>query len=155
MTTENLSHIAEVELIYRNQTPYRQRPKIKSPEDAALILRRLWDDNKIELLEQAKLMLLDRNMACLGVSDLATGGVSGCVIDPVIVYATAIKAKASAIILAHNHPSGNLAPSKADRALTDKIIEGGRILGIEMHDHLIMTKDGFSCHSQTWDCYPS
>lgn len=155
MNTENLSRIAEVELIYRNPTSYTQRPKIQSPQDAEAILRKLWDDNKIELLEQAKLVLLDRNMACLGVSDIATGGIAGCVIDPIIVFSTALKAKASAIILAHNHPSGNLAPSKADRLLTEKIIEGGKILGIEMHDHLIMTKDGYSCYSNTWDCYPS
>ncbi len=155
LTSAELSQVAEIELSYRNVHPAAKRPKINSAEDAALLLRSMWDDNKIELLEQVKLLLLDRDMRCLGVSDIASGWISGCIVDPKIVYAIALKAKASGLILAHNHPSGNIAPSKADRQLTEKLQEAGKVLDIAFHDHLIITRDGFSSYERTWDCFPS
>lgn len=99
--------------------------------------------NKIELLEQSMMLLLDRGNHCLGISKLATGGVSSCIVDPKVVFATALKSRASGIILAHNHPSGNLKPSSADENLTRKIAEGGRLLDISLLDHLIITPRGY------------
>lgn len=95
--------------------------------------------NKIELIEEAKLLLLDRNLVCLGISNLSTGGISSCLIDPKIVYATALKARASSIVLAHNHPSGNLKPSTSDIHLTEKLADAGKLLDLTLLDHLIVT----------------
>lgn len=72
--------------------------------------------------------------------EISTGGVSDIVADPKVIFAGALKACANGMILAHNHPSGNLQPSQADMDLT-KIREGGRLLEIVLLDHLILTVD--------------
>jgi len=67
------------------------------------VLLQAWDHNKIELVEQFYILLLDRGNASLGISNILMGGVSSCIVDPKIVFATALKTRASGIILAHNH----------------------------------------------------
>lgn len=135
--------VSEVEIVYRNQTPFEDRIKVKNSHISYKILRETWDDNKIELLEQFKILLMDRNSNCLGVSEISTGGVSCCIVDPKIIFATALKAKASGIILAHNHPSGNLKASDSDLSLTKKLMDGGKLLDIAVMDHLIITTHGY------------
>lgn len=139
----NLFSVTEVELIYRNKRPRSERARITKSYDAFNILLNAWDFNKIELVEQFVLMLLDRNNTVLGISNISTGGVSSCIVDPKILFATALKAKASGIIMAHNHPSGNLHPSRADEALTNKMKEGGKLLDISVLDHMIITPQAY------------
>lgn len=140
---QSLYRVNEVEIVYRNKVPYQDRIQITQSATAYEILRQCWDENRIELVEQFKILLLDRRHTCLGVSDIATGGITGCVVDPRIVFATALKTKASALILAHNHPSGNLKPSEADIALTRKLRQGGKLLDISVIDHLIVTPHNY------------
>lgn len=99
--------------------------------------------NKIDLVEQFNILLLDRNNACLGLSNISTGGVSACIVDPKIVFAVALKARAAGMILAHNHPSGNLNPSDADNQLTQRLIKGGQLLDVPILDHLIVSPRGY------------
>jgi len=139
----NYSNVAEVEISYKRNTKNKTRLKIQTSTEAYNILIGHWDQNKIELLEQAKILLLDKSLKVLGISEISSGGVSGTVVDPKIAFVTALKANASHIILAHNHPSGNLAPSDADFKITNKIKEAGKLLDIEMSDHLIVSNDGF------------
>lgn len=136
-------HVTEVELIYRNKVPPSERPQIHSSYYAYELLMMAWDMNKIELLEQFKIILLDRRNACIGVSDISTGGVAGCVVDAKIVFSTALKARASAIVLSHNHPSGNLTPSRQDIDLTRKMIAAGNLLDISVIEHLIVTPQSY------------
>ena len=131
--------VTEVELVYRNRQKPEDRPKIRDPESAYKILLASWNMNRIELVEEFKILLMDRAHTCLGVSSISSGGMSYCIVDPKIIFATALKARASSIILAHNHPSGNLKPSDADIALTRKLQEGGKLLEISVPDHLIIT----------------
>ena len=131
--------VTEVELVYRHRQKPEDRYKITGPECAYNILLQSWDRNRIELIEEFKILLMDRGHTCLGISTISSGGMAYCVVDPKIVFATALKGKASAIILAHNHPSGNLNPSDADIALTKKLVEGGQLLEIAVPDHLIVT----------------
>ena len=77
----------------------------------------------------------------LGIASLFKGGVVGTVIDSRVIFQYALKANASQLILAHNHPSGNLKPSEADLSITKKIKEGGRQLDITVLDHIILTPD--------------
>ena len=134
-----LYRVNEVEIVYKNKIPFEDRIQITSSSTAYDILRQSWDDNRIELVEQFKILLLDRRHTCLGVSDIATGGITGCLVDPRIIFATALKTRASALILAHNHPSGTLKPSEADIDLTRKLMQGGKLLEISVLDHLIVT----------------
>ena len=101
-----------------------------------------WDSTKIEFVEQFKVMMMNRANKVLGIFEVSTGGVSGTVADPKLIFAAAIKANACGIILAHNHPSGTTQPSQSDIALTRKIKEGGKLLDVQLLDHIIVTLEG-------------
>src|SRR5258706_14568085 len=135
---ESLNQIAEVELIYKTKIKASQRPSIKTSKDAANLLQQIWNENKIDFVEQFKVLLLNRANKVLGVVELSTGGVSGTVADPKLIFIAALKANATGIIISHNHPSGNLKPSQADEQLTQKIKYAGQLLDIRLHDHIII-----------------
>lgn len=143
MSTIPSYQIAEVELIYKTKVKASDRPKVTGSLDAYEILLANWDENKIGFVEQAKILLLNRAHRVLGIYEVSTGGVTGTIVDPKIVFIAALKANACSIILAHNHPSGNLKPSAADQELTRRIKEGGRLLEISMLDHLIVTPEAY------------
>ena len=136
--------VAEIQLSYRTTVKPSLRPKISGSRDAYNILLENWDGAKIEFVEQFKVMLMNKANKVLGIFEVSTGGVSGTVADPKLIFAAAIKANACGIILAHNHPSGNLHPSQADIDLTKKMKEGGKLLEIQLLDHVIVTTEGYS-----------
>ncbi len=140
---ENSFELAEVELVYRNCPDVSTRPQIQKSSDAYDVLVSAWDQNEIGFVEQVYLLLLNRANRVLGICHLATGGVSGTVVDPKLVFIAALKANVSSIIIAHNHPSENTAPSGADKVLTRKLTQGGELLDITLLDHLIVTPRSF------------
>jgi DNA repair protein RadC len=140
---KRLYEVAEIQLTYKSNVKPSLRPKISTSRDAFSILKENWDESKIEFVEQFKVMLTNRAQKVLGIVEISTGGVSGTVADPKVIFAAAIKASASGFILAHNHPSGNLTPSQADIDLTKKMKEGGKLLEIQLLDHLIVTTEGY------------
>lgn len=144
LDTRNLYQVAEVELVYKNKVSPRDRIKISNSRDAYNILHQAWDHNKIELLEQFKILLLNRANCCLGIADIGKGGTAHCPADPKIILVTALKANASAVILAHNHPSGNLKASDSDIAVTKNICKASELLGLAICDHIILTAHGYS-----------
>ncbi len=135
--------VAEIQLSYKSNVKPSLRPKITSSRDAHEVLRQVWNDSVIELCEQFKVLFTNRANKVLGVFEVSTGGVSGTVADPKLIFAAALKACATGLILSHNHPSGNLTPSHADIELTKKIKEGGRLLEIQLLDHLILTSESY------------
>lgn len=143
MNLAELSRVAEVELIYRNHVKPSQRPHVSKSGDAYNCFLATWNELKIEFVEQFKVMLLNRAGRVLGIIEVSTGGVSGTFVDVKVVFTAALKGNASSIILAHNHPSGNLKPSQADLELTKKISRAGQLLDISVNDHLIITSEGF------------
>jgi DNA repair protein RadC len=88
--------------------------------------------------EEFWVIFLNRANEVIGKENISKGGVSGTVVDPKVVFKQAVQFPASAIILAHNHPSGNLKPSSADHQLTKKLKEAGKALDIPVLDHLII-----------------
>lgn len=136
--------VTEVELVYHNRQKPSERMKIHSSEHAYKLFYDTWDKGKLELQEQFRVLLLDQSSSCLGISTLASGGVAQCVVDLKLVFAMALKAKASGIIIAHNHPSGNKKPSENDKTLTAQFSIAGRILDIPVLDHLIITNEGYT-----------
>lgn len=144
MTTSfNLSNIAEVELLYKSKVNPSERPKISTSSDAYQILKQAWDPNSLELCEEFKILLLNRAHKILGIYNHSKGGVSGTIADPKLIFVTALKANASGVILAHNHPSGNLQPSQSDIDLTKKCKEAGKFLDIQVLDHIILTTEKY------------
>jgi DNA repair protein RadC len=93
--------------------------------------------------EQFWLITLSRSNALISRHKISKGGIAGTVVDPKRIYKTALEDHASGIILLHNHPSGALKPSKADRMLTQKLINAGTFLDIIVLDHLIISNQGY------------
>lgn len=112
-----------------------EKPKVTSSKDAYELL-------KSELMdtphEEFWVLLLNRANRVIKKSQVSQGGVSGTVADPKIIFKSALDELASGIILAHNHPSGNLKASQADMDLTRKLKEAGKLLEIQVLDHLIL-----------------
>ena len=143
MSLSALNMVSEVELVYKNKVKPSERPLVKSGKECYQLLLQTWDENKIEFVEQFKVVLMNRAQRVLGIYELSTGGVTGTVADPKLVFTAALKANACNIILTHNHPSGNLKPSRADEELTKKIATGGMYLDIKVIDHIIVTSEGY------------
>jgi DNA repair protein RadC len=136
-------NVAEVELIYKSKVKASERAQITSSKDAYELLMQLWDENKIEFVEQFKVLFLNKANKVLGVYDVSTGGISGTVADPRVIFVAALKANCCGIIVSHNHPSGNLKPSRQDEELTQKIKNAGQLLDIKLFDHVIVTNETY------------
>lgn len=143
--------IAEIQVSYSNKNP--SNVKITSSKICYELFIGLWDQNTIELLEECKMLLLNRNNKVLGVYNVSKGGVSGTIVDPKIVFSVALKCNASAIILAHNHPSGNLSPSQPDKTLTRKLKQASELLQIDLLDHLIIASTGYYSLADNGELY--
>ena len=108
-----------------------------------LIFYNSWDLKKLEFIEQFKVLLLNKANRILGICTLSTGGSASTIIDIRLLFALALKANANAIIVAHNHPSGEVHPSRNDIIVTKKINEAAKLLDIVLLDHLIVNKHTF------------
>lgn len=134
---------AEIELTYKSKVKASERVKVQSSRDAYQLLLESWNDNNLDLLEQFKVIYTNRSQKVLGIMDVSIGGMAGTVVDAKIVFAGALKMAAHGIILAHNHPSGGLTPSKSDLELTRKLENAGKYLDISVQDHIIVTREGY------------
>ena len=138
-----LNMVSEVELVYKSKVKPSERPQIKSSEESYQLLLKSWDSNKIEFVEQFKVILMNKAQRVLGIYELSTGGVTCTVADVKLVFMAALKANACNLILSHNHPSGSLKPSLADEMLTRKMKAAGTVLEIKVLDHIIVTTEGY------------
>ena len=124
----------------RDDTEVKAVESILSSKDAYNLMRRhLVDLNH----EEFWIILLGRSSKVLGKELISKGGLSGTVADPKIIFHIALQHQASGIILIHNHPSGNLKPSQLDISLTKRLSEAGRLLDIQIFDHLIIGDTGY------------
>ena len=135
--------VAEIEVIYRPKFKASERPKISTGKEAANIFLDTWNPDTLELYEEFKVMILSRNNKVLGIFTASKGGIFSTTVDITFILGVALKAKASNLILCHNHPSGNLKPSETDSATTAKFLAASKILGLGCLDHIILTADGY------------
>ncbi|MBC3538949.1 JAB domain-containing protein [Rufibacter sediminis] len=140
---EELVGVPQIELSYRVGKPITGLRRITCSDDCAAAFRENWESDKMEFVEQFKVLLLNRNNRVLGEYGVSTGGVSGTVVDIKLILAAALLSCASAIILGHNHPSGNTQPSAVDKALTKRVREAAAQMDIAVLDHIILTADSF------------
>jgi DNA repair protein RadC len=133
--------VAAFELGRRRRTnDVRQKKKIESSRDVfEYFIQNLGDLAH----EEFWLMNLNRNNQVLSLRKISEGGWHSTIVDPKKVFARALEEKASAIIVAHNHPSGNLQPSQEDRKITQKLRRCGIDLELPVLDHLIITSHGY------------
>jgi DNA repair protein RadC len=109
--------VSEVKISYHNKVKLADSPQITCSKDAADIFYANWSDD-MELIESFNILILNRANKVKGIFTVSKGGIAGTVVDAKIIFATALKALASSLILAHNHPSGNRKASKADIEIT-------------------------------------
>lgn len=140
----NHHNIAEIEISYSSRIAKKYRIKVNGSKSAYNSFLNSWNLNTIEMQEEFKILLLNNSNEILGIQTLSKGSTNGTVVDIKLLFATALKACASSIILAHNHPSGNLNPSEKDIELTKKINQSAKFLDIKLLDHLIVTREEYT-----------
>lgn len=116
---------------------------IKNSKKSFELILNEWELETLQMQEEVKILLLNRSNKVLGIYSLAKGGLTSCIVDVRIILSIALKTLATGIILFHNHPSGNLKPSKADLDITKKLKNFCDLLDISLLDHLIITKDNY------------
>ena len=113
----------------------RDSPWLDSPDRIADLLR---DENRRYRVEQFQIVLLTTRRTLIAVEKVSSGTLDTLLVHPREVFKTAVVSNASAIVLVHNHPSGDPAPSEADIKVTRDLIRAGQILKIEVLDHVIL-----------------
>lgn len=115
-------------------------PVISGSRDVAGYLQQLYQDHHHEVFV---VLFLNRANKIKHHEVISFGGIAGTVADPRIIMKKAIEQEASGLILSHNHPSGNVKPSRADEELTNKINQAARLLDIKVMDHIIVGSQGY------------
>jgi DNA repair protein RadC len=120
-------------------------PIVDSAKVAASVAREIFELSgcQMDLKEYFFVLLLNRRNQLTGFFKVSCGGLTGTVADQRIIFSTALKCLATGIVLVHNHPSGSLVPSDQDRELTNKLRTVGKLLDIQVTDHIILTAEGY------------
>jgi DNA repair protein RadC len=111
------------------------RLQVTGPEDCAAILREYFED---KAGEEFVILMLNTSNTITSMHRAAVGGLAACIVEPREIFRAAILSNAAAVILAHNHPSGNPEPSREDVRITKQLSEAGKLMGIPVHDHVII-----------------
>ena len=119
-----------------------QRVLITSSKDGANFIRQFYSDD-IGIFESSFILLLDRSNHTIGYAKISQGGIVGTVVDVRLIAKYAIDSFASSVILAHNHPSGNLKPSESDEKITQQVLQGLKLLEVKLLDHVILTETNY------------
>lgn len=117
--------------------------KMRNSRDVDAMFRAFLGTAHLQLKELFGVIALSAANEPLGFAVVGTGGVREAAVVPLEVFKPAVLLPAAAIIVCHNHPSGNPTPSAADLELTDKLMDTGDVLGIPLLDHLILTENGY------------
>lgn len=133
--------VGEVELTYKSTS--RSRSKIYSSEDAYKILLPTYKEGTICYKEYFKVLLLSQSNQVLGYTLISEGGITETCADVRVILQAALLTNSVALILAHNHPSGNLKPSRQDMEITKQVKEAAKLMRISVIDHLILTDAGY------------
>lgn len=142
-----LIKVAEITISYTPVTDWLQQPVITTSRDAHEVLTQHFNPDTIHLQEEIVVLYLNQNNRVIAAYKLSKGGITGTVADIRLILATALKVAATGLILAHNHPSGGLKPSRADIDLTHKIRDSAKLMDIKLYDHLILTGNAEAYYS--------
>ena len=134
--------VNEIKVSYCEKLGIIDSEPVSNSENVARLLYENWDKNTIGLKETFKVLLLNNANKVKGTYQASSGGITGTVVDLRLLFAVVLKTVSTAIILAHNHPSGTMKPSRADQALTEKIKNAADLFDIKVLDHLIILPTG-------------
>lgn len=128
--------VREIEVRYGKGVAKVDGRKVINASAAADILRGIVADRPQEVFS---VILLNSQHKAIGVNEVSVGTLNASLVHPREVFRAAILKNAAAIILGHNHPSGDAEPSREDDTVTDRLIEAGKVIGIHVLDHIIIT----------------
>ena len=135
-------YVRELTVRYRLRRvpgPQLAEGRLHTPREAALVVARLLCD---EIVEVCGLLCLSTQAEVLAYHELSRGTIDMTFVHPRDVFRTALLAHAASVIVAHNHPSGDVTPSVDDRVVTQRLKNAGQVVGIELTDHVIVSADG-------------
>ncbi|MBR5603918.1 MAG: JAB domain-containing protein [Bacteroidales bacterium] len=135
--------VAEIALSYKNNIPYNERAKVSGSMDAFNILHDTHDDGTIDYTETFRVLYLNQSNQVLGCNTISKGGLTNTSVDVRTILQGALLTNAVAIILGHNHPSGNTRPSRDDEMVTQQIVKAAHMLDIRVLDHIIYTRENY------------
>lgn len=133
--------IAEVKVSYTSKVKAKDRVLVKTSVDAYNAVRSLYDEDTIDYVESSYVLLLNRANQVIGKKLLSTGGTSSCIVDVKVIAQISLSTNAHAIIMTHNHPSGNISASDQDISITRRVKEALDLFDIRVLDHIIVTSD--------------
>jgi DNA repair protein RadC len=133
--------VNEISISYTQKIKNNNRQRLNSSVEVANYLRSLWNPDTISIYESFVVLMLNNSNRVNGFYTLSTGGINATFVDIRILFAIVLKSLSTGIILAHNHPSGNLNPSESDKNLTQKAIKAGKLFDIKTLDHIILTPE--------------
>jgi len=142
MKTKQNNHISHEIQIHYKRPLYNSLQKIGSSEDAESILRNFVDPNRIDHKEFFWIILLSNSNHVLGISEIGAGCSNSVHINIKEICQLALLTNANALVIAHNHPSGNLKPSESDHKITSQLKELLDRMDIHLLDHIILTSEG-------------
>ena len=138
---EGMYKVCDVKLTYNTKVKSSERAVIKDSNSAySLLMNHIYDSETIQYREYMKLNNAKR---VLGIVHISEGGLDSTSADIRIIMQAAILGNASAMILSHNHPSGNKQPSNQDDLLTDRVKKAAKLFDIQLLDHIIVTDSGY------------
>ena len=121
--------------LVRESSDEYERIQVTGPEDVAAFLHQYFHDKD---REEFLIVLLSTSNVIIDMAVVSVGGLAASIVEPRQVFKTAALANAAAIVCAHNHPSGNPEPSREDIRITRQLVEAGKLMGIPIHDHVII-----------------
>ena len=133
--------IPEIKLKAKNGSI--KKVKFTKSEDCYKYFLEIFDEESLEVYEQAMVVFLNNSTETVGWYKASQGGISGTVIDVRLILKAALDCYGTSMIICHNHPSGRLVPSDADNKITDKLKRASDLIDIKLLDHLIITTYGF------------
>lgn len=146
--------IPEIKISYKIIRPSNYQPIIaKDFYTLSNVIKPLFDNDTFDWVEEMILLCLNRRNEVICFSKLSIGGITGTVCDVRKILLIAIQSQATSIVLAHNHPSGNMKPSESDKVITEQLVNAIKYHDIKLLDHFIFVQDGFYSMKDEGDIY--
>lgn len=130
--------VFEINKRLQNQTVVYHKKELINPENVFKFVR-----GEIKDYKKEHFLLICLNVRCYSISTISIGTLTSNLVHPREVFSQAIKNNAASVIFVHNHPSGNTEPSDEDITITKRLVEAGKLLGITVNDHLIISQTGY------------
>ena len=133
--------INEIQVSYTSK--FLSSDPISTSNEAFRYVFKIWNRDTIDLFEEFKVLYLNKSNMVIGYYSLGKGGIDFCSVDVRLLLSVALTTNSTGFIIVHNHPSGKLMPSEADKKITKQIQDCCKIMNLVLLDHLIISSSGY------------